>query len=896
MLSNDDADFVRRSLSQEDTTKRFLNAARDPAWVIWLEQREVISQLLRTDGPVERAQEEIASWLVTHFIDDEPRTLLGLVERHHQNIHPYLWSCIHFRLRNFKQQISVFAFRRWIGVLLFASPAGSQDQFSDLVLAASHLRDTESLLLLMDRLITPRIRLDRSFLFSEAELAPTTSVTLNLLHNSEDYWLQDAWEKNLRPALPSLAPKVELIIRRTLWLSDQLLRRPDMSPSYDPLWHTRPDIETRTRPFSDAFDFVIDVAMEVLRSRINASGQNVVGYLDDLFETGVPVLQRLAVTGIRISPNLSADERMSWHLSKRILHSFWFRTETVKLVKAHIASCSETVKSEVLAATVRGPELDQREGLSTEQVDAVTFSLLRLLKQTDESWRELDAPIAEFLERYPNFETVHAFAPPTVRLGAQWVDPAEGFDLDAVLAEPATTFLENWLVAPDHDLSGKPSLWNYGAVLPTLAKRSLSWVLSLGNAALDRGTVPGFVWSSIGYAIREASRTDDDWREILSLLRAAVEFDDGREFALSVLHHGIQADRDPIPEALLEEADKLANQLTPMLVRSTTEIELGDDWIHTAINQPAGWHWRYWVARGLHWRKMETGEHSLPELVTRNLRRLLEENWAGASIARILCGNEIVLLDYLDSNFARTVGLPLFSWSRNEESALQTWSGFLAGVRWSVALKDFILEDFIEAMKRWKRLPEASKRELGRHLATLAVLVVQNPLNEGILSRCIKPLPADVLESFATIIAQLLREMKQDNARAVWQRWLLEYLEQRFLGQPKPWTPGEVQQVPFWLLHAGALFPDGVTLFKDMPHRKGIHAEWVLSDMEEHMDIFNYADACAELILAIADAISTPLADPGKLLGIIKRVKSAGVSQELGKALDEFKLRLGIND
>jgi hypothetical protein len=233
-------------------------------------------------------------------------------------------------------------------------------------------------------------------------------------------------------------------------------------------------------------------------------------------------------------------------------------------------------------------------------------------------------------------------------------------------------------------------------------------------AALDRGTVPGFVWSSIGYAIREASRTDDDWREILSLLRAAVEFGDGREFALSVLHHGIQADHDPIPEALLEEADKLANQLTPMLVRSTTEIELGDDWIHTAINQPAGWHWRYWVARGLHWRKMETGEHSLPELVTRNLRRLLEENWAGASIARILCGNEIVLLDYLDSNFARTVGLPLFSWSRNEESALQTWSGFLAGVRWSVALKDFILEDFTEAMKRWKRLPEASKRELGR--------------------------------------------------------------------------------------------------------------------------------------------------------------------------------------
>jgi hypothetical protein len=60
MLNNDDADFVRRSLSQEDSTKRFLEAARDPAWVAWFEQKGIISQLIRTDGPVETAQDEIA--------------------------------------------------------------------------------------------------------------------------------------------------------------------------------------------------------------------------------------------------------------------------------------------------------------------------------------------------------------------------------------------------------------------------------------------------------------------------------------------------------------------------------------------------------------------------------------------------------------------------------------------------------------------------------------------------------------------------------------------------------------------------------------------------------------------------------------------------------------------
>ena len=896
MLGNDDDDFVRRSLSQEDATKRFLNAARDAAWAVWLEQKGLISQLLRTKGRVEKAQEEIARWLATHFLDDEPQTLLGLVERHHQNIHPCLWFHIHLRLQNLRQPVTEPSFRKWVGIVLFAAPAGSQNRLSDLVLAAAQRRDIESLLLLMDRLVTPRIRLDSSYFLSESELQPTTAVTLNLLHDNEDYWFRKAWEKILRPALPSLASKLELIIRRALWLSDQLLRRPEMSPSYDPLRYARPDIETRTRPYSDAFDFVIDVALEVVRSRMSAPNQNAVAYLSDLFATGVPVIQRLAIAGVRISSVLSADEKLRWLLSKRILHSFSFRTETIKLFESNLPSCSEAVKSETLEAVMRGPEPDQREDLSSEQVDAATFSLLRFLKQTDESWRELDAPLTELLERYPGFQTLTASALPTVSPGARWVDPGEGFDLEAVLAEPATKFWENWLAAPDHDLSRGPSQWSYGAVLPTLAKRSISWVLSLGRAALDRETALGFVWSSIAQAIQEASRTENDWREILSLLRAAAGFDAGYEFAIRILEQGINADRDPLPQTLFEEADTLADKLTPMLMQSTTEVELGEDWVFTAINHPAGWHWRYWVGRGLKWRNLQTGEHSLPQPVTRNLRMLLEENWAGASIVRILCGNQIFLLDQLDSNFTRNVGFPLFSWSRNEEIALQTWSGFLAGGRWSVALKDFILEDFMETVQRWQSLPEASQRELGRHLAVVAVLVLQNPLDNGILSRCIKPLSDDVLEGFATAVSQILSDMKQEGAQAVWSRWLLEYLKKRSLGQPKPWTPGEVQQIPFWVLHAGSLFPDAVTVFKGLLHRNGIHADWMLSDMHEHADVFDHANACAELILAVADAISTPLAEPGKLSSMVKRLKSTGMSQELARALDELMLRLGISD
>lgn len=218
MLSNDDADFIRRSLSEEDTTKRFLDAARDPAWVIWLEEKKLMCELLRPDGHVERAQEEIARWLATHFLDDEARTLLGLIERHHQKINPCLWFHIHLGLRIDKQQISEASFRRWIGILLPESQKSSKVWASDLVLPAAKRRDIESLLLLLDNLVTPKIRLHRSFLPRGEELRPTTFATLDLLQDHEDHWLGQAWEKILRPALPTLASKLDPIVRRALML------------------------------------------------------------------------------------------------------------------------------------------------------------------------------------------------------------------------------------------------------------------------------------------------------------------------------------------------------------------------------------------------------------------------------------------------------------------------------------------------------------------------------------------------------------------------------------------------------------------------------------------------------------------------------------------------------
>jgi hypothetical protein len=168
-----------------------------------------------------------------------------------------------------------------------------------------------------------------------------------------------------------------------------------MSPSYDPLWYARQDIETRTRPYPDAYNFVIDVAIEVVRQRVSAANENVVAYLSDLFATGVPVIQRLAIASIRNTSIVSADEKLRWLLTKRILHSFSFRTETIKLFELNLRFGSEAVKSEIVEATLsrrdnRLSGLQWRPVLGHWSVIRRAFEFQHLFPQ---SWRRNQQPL-----------------------------------------------------------------------------------------------------------------------------------------------------------------------------------------------------------------------------------------------------------------------------------------------------------------------------------------------------------------------------------------------------------------------------------------------------------------------------------------------------------------------
>ncbi len=145
------------------------------------------------------------------------------------------------------------------------------------------------------------------------------------------------------------------------------------------------------------------------------------------------------------------------------------------------------------------------------------------------------------------------------------------------------------------------------------------------------------------------------------------------------------------------------------------------------------------------------------------------------------------------------------------------------------------------------------------------------------------------------MLAQVMRNIGKDASRAIWERWLLEYVKQRSSGLPRLWTPGEVEYVPFWILFAGPLFPEAVAELEKLQHLECIYFDMVVLESSEHPEIFEFPDACASLILALTSTGSRRISGPEKLLEMVIRVKSHGASQSSKDALDERMLELGIS-
>ena len=269
------------------------------------------------------------------------------------------------------------------------------------------------------------------------------------------------------------------------------------------------------------------------------------------------------------------------------------------------------------------------------------------------------------------------------------------------------------------------------------------------------------------------------------------------------------------------------------------------EWLTSAINHEGGWIGEFWVHYCSHLRE-RTGDkwNGIPVAIKSKMQEALKGISRVKVYARIAMTPWMGYIFAWDKRFAVDNFLPLLDWKRDAVVAQQTWSVLLNYRRGtSVEMEQQLLPYYRQVADRMTvmlkdatekadqfELDDHATQNLGHYLAGLAMKVIPNPVESGFFREFLPRLPEKVRGSVAKGIGDFLEATPPEKASEIWDKWLKEYLDSRFIGVPVALSIGETKAIAGWCLYLGNAFPEAVQRIIQMP-LKGVFAVGIIDNL-----------------------------------------------------------------
>jgi hypothetical protein len=419
-----------------------------------------------------------------------------------------------------------------------------------------------------------------------------------------------------------------------------------------------------------------------------------------------------------------------------------------------------------------------------------------------------------------------------------------------MLAVPPTLFAKTIFGYRCSATAPTSARWIWGDLVAVVGRASAkepAWGLGLMWALADHDVWNEELWNRLLQGCGGAKFNDDEWRRLF-------EFFDGfsakirtRDSACQLLLDCVGRQENPIPEALLESADRASRHLWEACLND--EPEETEDWLDRAVNRPAGKLARFWMHI---FSRRRDAHHQRPPLSVDDRRFFATvvhiDTFAGA-LARTIFVGTLPFMMSVDAEFTECELVPLLDWKRNEDHALQSWQGLIYWARWLPIVEK--LQPFLrDTFERLNRFPKNYRDALAGRIAHLTLFGYNDPWTDGFLSNYIERVSESERCEFACVFEQQLEVTPSEQLESVWERWLRTYVDSRTRGIPLPMSPGESQAMLNWGLHLRPVFAE----FADILEKTEIKVEYsgpficglVKSDLPVHA-----SHAVAKLLMAV---------------------------------------------
>lgn len=898
-LEGEDSDYIRFSLCDPDTARLFFKYARLPEWISWLEKHRFLQPLFNPNGELSQIDREMALWLTQSFFVEYADYLMAAIQRNGGRLHTHVCQFISFRLRRREREPDISSvFSRWAALLL-AQPYGvlSDEDWALVLHQCGYPGDLFTSVLLFEAVTRPRIELTEPWSFGTGEEDQPAKIRFELnLVRDRNHWLSESWENLFLPNILAFATVLEPSVTANLAAAHGLMTICDREyEDHDVFYPYRQSIEENGQsPFPKVADALIDAGREILRHLNSTQSVLASGLIEKWHRSEIPILQRLAIHGFAENRSASADEKLAWLIRSDFLYKF--KADVFWLLRHSYPQASDNARRLLLDRAMQGPKGRRFEQLAEGTKVYETFNLIVWLKRAapncplvQERYYRLRRENPDFEEReFPELDFWFG--------GVRSIDPAEGFNIEEIVAKPADDFLAKILTGQhSRGIDG----WGAdpSSVVSAAVRNSPQWGVEFIRALIARELNTGDLWRAACQGWRDANISELQWDLILSLaetVEAPLEF---FEAFAEVLEHGSRREQNAIPDPLMAQAQRVAERIwRSALATKSPDKSHYEDWLTEAINRPGGKLAQFWLQRISLARKL-AGEawEGLPPEILSGLRDILRGNSGPAAHARVVLASQLHYFFSLDSTFANADLLPLFDWKQDELCAEQSWHGFLAWGRWLPGFTESLLPYFSEMINRKRSVPDSLRQALANHIAGVALFRLENPLKDEWLLGVMQVLPDEDRCRLAATVDRSLEESDVAIVEGIWSRWLREYWDMRLLGIPQPLLAREANEMACWAFSVGRFFPDAVKMVEKMSDSLSFEQTLLPYRMDKKGLAKVHPEAAAELLLLYLQAPNTRLYEDEHLRNVWRLLCEANISSTLLRRIREEMFRKGFD-
>ena len=649
LLDGEEADLIAEALKDETKTRFFTEVASLPEWISWLDERKHLDALFGS-GTLSQSDGVLASWLAERFAFRHADDLFLLIARHHTRLHPAFRLELGRKIELDKQYpLDGKNLSSWVSLLLATAPVNADDfVLASIGECCAKNGLIDSLLQVFDAMAGSHLLLKSGSAWSDdGQEGPSVEVALPMV--GERYGLNRLWEIIQRKIVQTsnwdqvAEPLLGIVIRRLEEQHVTLRAWQKANREWDPESFHRSAIEPHEQNGRHrATDVLIDAARDCLEWLAANQASTATRWCDQLAGSEVPLLRRLAVHTLSARTELAADQKIDWLLKHIGLHDFPAHHEIFRAVKLAYPEASPECRATLIESVLAHRWPDEK---------APNKELLTAYSHID--WlhwlRSSDPDCALAKEALEVVQSKHPNCPPREHPdfihwsgGSGWVGPQSPWTVEELLAKPA----EKWL--PEL-LSFQPTEWlgpdRVGLVraVQEAVEQEFDWGLALADALARAEEWDIDLWSGVIQAWSKIGLDEDSYSRVLKRLDR-VELYPKHAWAIAAVLNALVKDQGtPYALKLLSQANEIAAALWAHLDRDETHEE-SDDWLHMAINHPAGVLAEFWLGSLGIWRRQQaplpktlSDEHSMA------LSRIVQDRTLAGRLGRSFLAGQFSL-------------------------------------------------------------------------------------------------------------------------------------------------------------------------------------------------------------------------------------------------------------